>query len=327
VHVNDIAYVASELARAQRVAGVQATVVDPSKPGGELRLPWKLFTIPLRLASIGQVITRLRIFPADIIHVHYATHAAIGIASGRPFFVHCHGTDVRDVEQGSLTAAYLRYALRRAAAVYFSTPDLRASVAAIRGDASFLPNPINVAAFRPGGPPTRDVLLGVRLHPIKGAETAIGAVDILLRRRPETTVTVVADGPLSTDARRRLAGRAEIINRCSHADVPGLMRRHRIALGQFRLGILSQFELEAMACGLAVVAEFKYDEDYSAPPPIVNVRGADAVAASMQDLLEDSARAALLGERSREWVIAHHNADGVARRVIDDYQRTIDSAQ
>jgi glycosyltransferase involved in cell wall biosynthesis len=326
VHVNDIAHVASDLAQAQRAAGIDATVIDPRKPGGELQFPWKALTMPLRFVSIARVISQLRIRQPDIVHVHYATHAAIGIASGSPFLVHCHGTDARDVDLGSLKARYLRYALRRAAIVYFSTPDLRAPVARIRADAAFLPNPIDVSVIRPGEPPNRDVLLGVRLHPSKGAETAIEAVDLLLRTRRETTVTVVADGPLAVDARRRLAGRAEIVERRKHEDMPDLMRRHRIALGQFRLGILSQFELEAMACGLAVVAEFKYDGDYPSPAPIINAGAAITIAASIAELLYNSARLVSLVRRSRDWVVANHNADTVAGRVIDDYTRVLRSA-
>lgn len=324
VHVNNIAYVASELVRAQCAAGIDATVLDPSKPGGELPFPWKWVTAPLRAGSIARVITRLRTSRADVVHVHYATHAAIGIASGSPFIVHCHGTDVREVELGSIKAAYFRYTLRRASIVYFSTPDLRASIARFRGDAEFLPNPINVNTFRPGDPPKRDVLLGVRLHPIKGAETAIQAVDILLHKRPDTSVTVVADGPLAGDARRRLAGRAEFIEPRKHAEMPDLMQRHRIALGQFRLGILSQFELEAMACGLAVVAEFRYDGDYPSPAPIINARGPIGIAAAIGELLDNSARATLLGKRGRDWVIANHNADGIAGRLLDDYARIVE---
>ena len=95
----------------------------------------------------------------------------------------------------------------------------------------------------------------------------MAAIEQLLRDRPATTVTVVASGPLVPTARARLGGRALFVEPRRHRDMPQLLASHRVALGQFRLGILSQFELEAMACGTPIVATFRYPAAYDTPPP------------------------------------------------------------
>ena len=320
-HVNDIAYVASGLARAQRQQGIDAVVFDPRKPGGALSYPLKALSWPLRGPGLAMLAFHLRRGRFDIVHVHYATHGLAGLASEAPFIIHCHGSDIRGVRPGSFTGRYLRQVMRRASAVLYSTPDLKASAHALRSDATFMPNPIDVDRFSPDPTqaPERDVLLGVRLHPIKGARLAIEAAAELRRRRPGTTVTVIADGPMAAQASERLGDDVEIIGLQAHEAMPGLLRRHRVTIGQFRLGILSQYELEAMASGVPVVADFRFPDDYGTPPPVLKASSVQDVAAALERLLDDPALLAQEAVRSRQWVIAEHAADHVARRVSDFY--------
>ena len=259
-HVNDIAYVASELARAQRLQGLEAIVFDPNKPGGNLPYPFKSISWSLRAPALARLAMRLRRGHFDVVHVHYATHGILGVASGAPFVVHCHGSDVRYVRPASFAGRYLARVMRSASEVLYATPDLKEWAQGLRADARFVPNPIDVDRFSPGQTPDRDILLGVRQHPIKGTQVAIDAVAELRRRRPETTVTLISDGPLAAYAVERLANDVMVVGRQAHDAMPDLLRRHRVTLGQFRLGILSQYELEAMACGIPVVADFRFQK-------------------------------------------------------------------
>jgi glycosyltransferase involved in cell wall biosynthesis len=167
--------------------------------------------------------------------------------------------------------------------------------------------------------PDRDVLLGVRLHPIKGARMAIDAVAELHRRRPRTTVTVIADGPMAAQAVERLGDDVQVVGLREHEEMPGLLRRHRVTIGQFRLGILSQYELEAMSSGVPVVADFRFPDAYGTAPPILRATSVQDVAAALETLLDDPARLADVAVRSRQWVIAEHAAAHVASRVSDVY--------
>jgi glycosyltransferase involved in cell wall biosynthesis len=259
----------------------------------------------------------------DIVHVHYATHGLVGVAGGAPFVLHCHGSDIRNVRPRSHVGRYLTTLMRHASEVLYSTPDLRSPAQALRADARFVPNPIDVDRFTPGPGAERDVLLGVRLHPIKGADTAIDAVAELRRRRPETTVTLIADGPLAGDAVERLGRGVMVVERQAHDAMPDVLRRHRVTLGQFRLGILSQYELEAMACGVPVVADFRFPEAYGAVPPVLDAMSVRSAAEALERILSDESLLISEGVRSRDWVIAEHSADRVAQRVSTIYAEVL----
>jgi glycosyltransferase involved in cell wall biosynthesis len=324
-HVNDIAYVASELARAQRKRGLDVVVLDPGKPAGSLPYPLKAISWPLRVPSLAVLAIRLRGGHFDVVHVHYATHGVAGLTSGVPFILHCHGSDIRDVRPESHSGRYLNRMMRRASDVLYSTPDLRGPARALRSDARFMPNPIDVDRFSPDPMPApdRDVLLGVRLHPIKGAPTAIDAVAELRRRRPGTTVTLLDDGPLAAQASERLGDDVLVVPRQAHEAMPALLRRHRVTLGQYRLGILSQYELEAMACGVPVVADFRYPEAYATPPPVLAATSVAEAADALERVLEDPALLVREATRSRRWVIAEHAAARVAGHVSEVYAGAI----
>ncbi len=318
-HLNDIAHVASVLAAGQRAAGHDAAVFDPGKPGARLPYPWKLISAPARVGPIATAAWRIRRGRFDVVHVHYATHAPIGLLCGAPTVVHCHGSDIRGVRPASLVGRYLRAALDRAGAVLYATPDLADWAAGLRADASFLPNPIDTQAFRPTLAAERDVLLGVRLSPVKGADVAIEGLRELVRRRPGTTVTIIGDGPLLEKARLAIGARAIVVPPLPHGRMPALLARHRVTLGQFRLGILSQYELEAMAVGLPLVADFRFPGVYDAPPPVVDAASPEAVALALARLLDDEPERRAVSVEGRAWVAANHGVDRVVARLAATY--------
>lgn len=327
-HINDIAHVASVLAEAQRRAGMDAVVYDPPKFGGKFPYPFKVLTVLFRIGPLLRLIWTLRRGAFDVVHVHYATHGLLGVLVGVPFIVHCHGTDVRYVRRGTAKGRYLAWVMRRASAVLCSTPDLTTWVEPLRADAQFIPNPIDVEQFRPGqAPADRDVFLGVRLDPIKGAETAIAALALLLDRRPGTTATVVDDGPLAAEAAQRLGQRVEMAPRRDHDEMPALLVRHRLAIGQFLVGAIGQFELEAMACGVPVVADFQYPGAYASPPPLLYARSASAAEELLEETLGDAAALETLAIRSRAWVTTHHRPEAAASRILQVYKQALGEAR
>lgn len=325
IHVNDIASVGSTLADEQRRHGMDAVVIDPAKPLARLPYPWKLASVPLRAWPLIEAARRARSGRFDLVHVHYATHALVGPLSGRPFVVHCHGSDVRGVTPASPAGRYLQAVVRRAAAVLYSTPDLKPWARGLRADAVWLPNPIDVGRFTPAGEPDRDVLLGVRLDPIKGAEVAIEALAQLVADRPGTTVTVIAQGPLAKDAVRRLGPDTIVQPPVRHDQMPALLQRHRVTLGQFRLGIFSQFELEALACGVPVVADVRHAEPGHEPVPVVQASDAGGAASALHRLLDDPPGRTALGASGREWVARTHGVEPVVERLGAIYRDVLDT--
>jgi len=111
VHVNDIASVGSELVDGLRELGVDASLVDPARPGARIRYPLKMAALPFRALALAGTALRLRRRPAELLHVHYARLGFLGALSGRPYVLHCHGTDIRGVTPrsawGAATAPWL----------------------------------------------------------------------------------------------------------------------------------------------------------------------------------------------------------------------------
>jgi glycosyltransferase involved in cell wall biosynthesis len=326
--VNDIAAVGSTLARAMTELGESAVVIEPRRLGAGLRYPWKAVSLPFRAAGIVGAGLSLRGGRFDVIHVHYARLGMIGTLAGRPFTLHVHGTDIRGVRPGSLWGRETAPFLRRARLVYFATPDLEEWVRPFRDDAVFLPNPIEVDRFRPmiaddrARPGRRDLLVGVRLAPIKGLAAIVEVLRLLAVARPATTITIVAQGEGVAAATAAAGPNSTVVPRMARAELPELLRGHRLALGQFLVGAIGNYELEALSAGVPVVMRFDRDAAYATPPPLVNVADPQAAVDRICELLDDEAALDDLAARGPAWVDANHAAHTVATRVLDDYRRT-----
>jgi glycosyltransferase involved in cell wall biosynthesis len=327
VHVNDYAAVASTLAQAQREQGHDVTVIDPTRAGFGRGLILRALLLPVRWGALLAVAVRLRRGHWDAIHIHYAWKGFVGVLAGRPFVLHCHGSDVRGIKPGSIRGRLNRLAERRAQLVYYSTPDLAVWVLPERPDAIFLPNPIDVSGFRPleANDPARanrrDLLVGVRLDPIKGLETIVETLRLLARLRPATTVTIVSQGGGVAEAVAAAGPATQVVPRAPRSQLAGVLTAHRLSLGQFLVGAMGNYELEALAAGVPVVMRFDQAAAYASPPPLVNAATAADAARRICDLLDEPAALEELAVRGPGWVRENHDAKTLAARVLADYER------
>lgn len=321
--VNDVAAVASTLAASLRDLGLDVDLLESPRPGAGLPRIGRAVTVPLRAVAPLALAPALRAGRYDIVHGHYAWKSMAAPLSGRPYVAHVHGTDVRDVDPGSPLGRLTRAVLRRAARVFYATPDLAGSVAAFRPDATFLPNPIETDRFRPeqADPAAmRDLLVGVRLAPVKGLDTIVEAVGRIVALRPGTSISVVDHGPGVAAVMDAAGPGARLVPVADRSRLPDLYRSHRIALGQFRVGAIGNHELELLACGVPVVTRFGFPDAYDAPPPVADAADAEAAARLTVALLDDEAARAALAAAGPGWVAAHHAASSVARRVLEVYR-------
>lgn len=328
IHVNDIAAVGSALVRAMSALGHDAELVEPWRPRSGLRRPVKLAALPLRLVGLIAAAATVRRRKPDVVHVHYARLGIVGPLAGRPFALHVHGSDIRGVERSSPWGREVAPFLRRARLVYFTTPDLASWTLPFRRDATFLPNPIEVDRFRPrdggvfDGPELRDLLVGLRLDATKGIDTIVDVLRLLAAKRPTTTITIVAHGG-GLDRALAVAGPATRVVPLAHrADLPALIQGHRLALGQFQVGAMGNYELECVASGVPVVMRFDFGSAYPSPPPVVSVATADRAAEEIVRLLDDGAARQRLADEGPGWVAANHGAPLIASRVLADYVRS-----
>ncbi|GAB4337208.1 MAG: hypothetical protein Kow0010_25260 [Dehalococcoidia bacterium] len=310
--INDIASVATELARGLRERGHEVDLLQPRLLGGGLPAPVKPIVAPARAFEWARVIRAVRRGRYDIAHIHYAYLGILGVAGRFPYVLHCHGTDVRD--PAAYTRPLVRRALRGARRVLVATPDLLDIVHGLRPDATFVPNPIDTETFAPRTPAedARGVYLCSALSRIKGAPILLDACRRLADLRPDIGVTAIAGGEL-TPAFAELPN-VHLLPRQPREALPALINRHALVLGQMKLG-LGMAELEAMACGRPVVMRFDYGDAYDAPPPVVRALDGHDLAHEAIRLHDDKAGRARIGLESRDWVARVHALDRVAGQV------------
>jgi glycosyltransferase involved in cell wall biosynthesis len=323
-HVNDVAFVATEMTAALRALGHEVDLLHPRLYGAKLPPLVKLLIAPARFADWLRLIWRLRRGRYDVVHIHYAYLGLVGILAGVPYVLHCHGDDVRDLARRPWRRL-IRLALRRAEHVYYATPDLGPWALAVRPDAEFLPNPMDIETFQPAPPPADagDVFVICALGHHKGATRILAAVRELSERRPGLRFTVIAGGELT----REFTALPTVVPlpHQPRGRLPALMARHRVLIGQVHEGAIGMVELEGMACGRPVVASFRFADFYGGDaPPLVHVDTPAAIVEAVERLLDDPATAAAVGTASRRWVEAHHDAIRIAERLVALYRARID---
>ncbi len=314
VQVNDIASVASELAVALRKRGHEVDLLYPRLYGAGLSPLWKLAVAPVRFADWARLAWKLRRGKYDAVHIHYAYLGIVALMAGVPYVLHCHGDDVRDVAR-RVWAPVIRVAIKRARHVYYSTPDLREPLLQIRPDAEFLPNPIDIEAFRPLPLPgdAEDVFVACALAENKGVENILDACRQLGAELTGARITAIANG--SGTAGAEALANVLLLMHQPRAKLPALMARHRVIIGQVYQGAVGMVELEAMACGRPVIAWFTYNDAYAEPPPFVVAHTGAEIAGAVERLLDDPAECERIGSAGRAWVERNHNAADMAERV------------
>jgi glycosyltransferase involved in cell wall biosynthesis len=201
-----------------------------------------------------------------------------------------------------------------------------------------IPNGVDTSRFAPAGAAERARLRGAagvpagalaiyagRLAPEKGADVLLEAWAALAPETP-ATLCLVGDGPeraaleararaLGIDGRVRFAG--------ARADVAPWLRAADLFVLPSRTEGLSVALLEAMACGLPVVATDVGATREAAGPDgavVVPPGRPDALAAALATVLRDAGRARALGAAARARAVAGFGIEAVAARHLDLYR-------
>ena len=316
LHVNDVANVGTTLVAALRAEGVDAHLRRLRLPAAGSSTALKIASLPLRIAELVRVDLEARAGAYDLLHIHYAYLGVIAALGRHRAVVHCHGTDVREGLRDMLRRPLVLTALRYARAVLVSTPDLIALVRPVRRDATFLPNPIDTTLFRQApradGPPR--VLLVSDAHPLKGLARTVPAA---LALRDRGALVRAIDRGSADRARYEALGVRDFIPAVPHERMPELIAAHDVVVGRFGLGSLGNNELEAMACGRPVVAEFAFPGVYPEAPPVLALR-------DLERLVADEMLRRDWGARARAWVERHHDSRVVALQVRALYRSLLD---
>jgi glycosyltransferase involved in cell wall biosynthesis len=301
----------------------------------------------LDVGAIARMRQALAAHGTTVLHTHnaaahyHAVLAALGLGVSRTVNTR-HGMGVQ--QSGSRREWLFRRTLPRTDAVVTVCEVARAQVAATglipAAKLVAVPNGIRLDAFQPGtadhraalarelGLPAGTRIVGAvgRLNWAKDPQGMVAAFARLHARRPDTALVWVGDGALRGElaAAAHAAGvAARVIALGDRSDVPALLRGFDVYAMSSRTEGYSIALLEACAAGLPIVAtdvggnrEIVRDGDNGR---LVPAGDPGALAAALEALLDDPARAAAAGAAGRAWVEANGSLAAMARRYLALY--------
>jgi glycosyltransferase involved in cell wall biosynthesis len=253
---------------------------------------------------------------ADLMHVHFGTRG--GVAKSRPvipFVMHWHGTDIRD--PGFRPS--IQWGADHAAAVVYSTPDLRQHAENVRPDAIHLPNPVDLAelpTWNPAGPPR--VLFASRWEDSKGG---VEQFEIAAAIREVTHGQAVLEG-------LDWGNRADEARSLGISLVPTMPKPRYLqwlsgahcVVGQ-SAGILAMSELQALAIGIPVV--MNVGDGYYKNAPVLSGGSPEDLAAQVLHALDDPL-AISAQVKGREWVEQNHSPGVAVEAMAAIYRRVME---
>lgn len=303
--INDVAGVARAEVAILKAAGYDVDFYELPLIGASWPPLAKALILPLRLASYLPVIGKLRRGNYTFLHIHFVSQGIVGLAVGKPFFIHAHGSDLHVNFKNPVKRALSLLVLRRSQGIFYVTPNLRDYLAAFENKAHLLGNPIDTSLFRPLTMPSAisEVLIFARLEAVKG-------VDRIFERVAELSgivnLTAIGWGPWARDYSKRFGSMVHFIPPIPHEEIPTLLQKFDAVIGQMHQGTLGLSELEALAAGRIVftcVDQRLYSSD---PPPVVYARDGDGIIEALRRLSRDQSEIRRLARAGPAWVEKYH---------------------
>ena len=303
-----------------RAAGVEVEVVSPAcfRQFGiaygdgvlaNLRSrPWRWGLLPAFLVNFARAARRAA-RDADLVHAHWLPSGAVAIATGRPFIVQLHGSDVELARRARKVS---RSILHRAEAVVCVSNALAEEARKLgAGEVLVIPNGVEPPGQVGAEAEPPEVLYAGRLSPEKGVLELVEAAEGM-------TLVVAGDGPLRdrVPAARGFVPPTELARLYARAAVVACPS-HREGFGVACL--------EAMAHGRPVVAsavggllDLVVDGETGIHVPPGDVA---ALRAALERLLDDRELRRKLGEAGRRRAAERFSWEAVTRETLELYAR------
>ena len=262
----------------------------------------------------GLIVRLARLFRGfDVVHTHDDKPLLYGAPAARlartPAIVHTHhhGKLAQVSRRQEFLTSLASRCVHRFACVSEDSARYLADAGVPENKVVVVHNGIDLSRFCYAGPNASGPAVTVaRLSPVKGIDVLIDAAALLARRIPDFRLQIAGDGPCFHPLRQQVRGlglesTVELLGEVK--DVAGLLSRSRLfVLPSFSEGI-SLTLLEAMACGLPVVAtrvggvpEVAVDHETGL---LVPSHDASALACAIEKLWSDHERLRVMGLNGR----------------------------
>ncbi|MBT1003029.1 hypothetical protein KIH31_10455 [Paenarthrobacter sp. DKR-5] len=308
-HFNDCAFVAKTLVDAAAAQGHRWGYLPPGKvrPEGGFSS-----SAAGRLRQLPYVARHLQVLlSSDVLHIHYATAAALlekSFYPRRPYLLTLHGSDIRKQWLDPAYHDQIQRAIDGASMVFYANLDTAENALKARPDAVYMPpllRPGRLPQWTPAstsGAPR--VVFASRWDESKGVEAQLELAAALRAALPPAVDLVGLDwGPGA--ARAQKLG-VRLVPRMEQPDYLRLLASADLVVGQPQ-GILATSELEAMAIGVPLACPGRQLEGPGGTPPVLQGTVAEIVEQTKDVLADPAAASAALN--ARPWVLEHNTAD------------------
>jgi glycosyltransferase involved in cell wall biosynthesis len=235
---------------------------------------------------------------ADIFHVNYALQDAFLVDLLKHLDVlHCHGSDLR-WEINKKWSSVIKHNLQKAKKVLVSTPDILNTAKKYNKTSEYIPNPINTDLFKLKQNIKRDgselvfIYANVCNEETKGTETFLRRFNKI--KKDNWTLKFFQNIP--------------------HESMPTIYNSGDVVVGEFKLGILQNVQLEGMACEKPVLSNINKNL-YNEEIPAINLE-------SMSDLDDENIRKQY-GKKGRKYVETNHDRSKIVDRIIPIYEELL----
>lgn len=323
LHVNDCAFYAHRVLENAWTRGLPwgfypRAIADSKRSGLAGRLDYARQGL-VWLTGLASHASRV-----DLLHIHSGSMLHHTRFVPKKYVLTLHGTDIRTLQYDARWQKAIREGVRDAAAVMYTTPDLREHVIGLRPDAIYLPVPITTGAL-----PARQVdALGKprvffvsRWDDSKGAAVQLATARELLRLSSGRYEVLGLDwGPYAAKAAE---SGVTLVPKMSHQGFLEFLAGCSMAVGQSS-GLLGSSELEALGLGVPLYMPLAPGL-YPNSPPVGWGRAADAaglaecIAADLFNGSDLEGRAAA----GVDWVEKHHSTAATVDRLLDIYGQAL----
>jgi glycosyltransferase involved in cell wall biosynthesis len=316
LHLYDCADVGSTLVEYGRAAGLpwrylpaRDTQRDGTNLPGSMR----------RVAGVAEWTARrwLGSLESDLLHIHFGTRLdVVTRRPRRPFIVHYHGTDIRSFYYDPLQRDKIQWGADNAAAVLYSTPDLKTHAEAARSDAIYLPNPVNLSELPEWEPSEQPlVVFSSRWDGSKGGEQQLELLTEVRRLLgTEVRIEGLDWGSGAEEARKR---GAVLVPKMSKPNYLRWLSSAHCVVGQTS-GILAMSEFQSVAIGVPLVTSLGSGY-YPADVPVIGGATKEDLAAAVVSVLSDPVATANRLQ-ARRWIEQHHAPEIIVKQLAAIYR-------
>lgn len=349
VHIGNIGNFAYNIVKYLRRTGIEADVVvrrgaeptaDPTNEDPGIRTNPPSWLIYWEKNPTGYVRLTKTLMEYDLIQGYAGAPMFLQFLP-KPYVAHSTGYDMRVLAlQKTVTGRLMKRAYEKAKVVFFSNPDQLDAIDELGlKEIQFIPFIVDIEKYAPKKKPKSPHPL-LLFHPsrldwkIKGNDIFLRAYAKFVKQKKNArgTMLLLVDWGVDKEKTKELIKREGIeenvrfLPQMDKNKIADYYHKVDVVVDQFILGSYGLAGLEAMACGKAVlgyVLPKHFRRCYGGLPPIINAKEEHTIHNKLVDIAERRIDLAIVGKKSREWVMEHHAPEKVIAKIVKQYNRIL----